>query len=393
MFCLTNQLKISRFLLQTLKSYKNKNTFSSDATLEVQPYKLYKLEDGPSTTVSLSKDQAKLYYQQMLSIRRIENASSTLYKDKIIRGFCHLYSGQEACCVGMKAAMRDVDSIITSYRAHGWSYVMGISAHGVLAELTGRKTGCARGKGGSMHMYAPGFYGGNGIVGAQVPLGTGIALANKYKGICGTCLTIYGDGAANQGQVFESYNIAFLWKLPVIFICENNRYGMGTAAERAASNTNYYARGDYLPGIWVDAMDVLAVRNATEFAIEYVIDNGPIIMEMSTYRYSGHSMSDPGVSYRSREEVQEVREKQDPIVQFKNKCTELQLITDEELKKIDEEVKNEISEATAKATSDPEIDLVELTYDIYANSLERGIRGPVGELLKHEVKGKPVNMN
>ncbi|XP_055843268.1 pyruvate dehydrogenase E1 component subunit alpha, mitochondrial-like [Episyrphus balteatus] len=393
MFCLTKSKKLNiSHILKTWKSSKNTNTFSSNATLEVPPYKLYKLENGPSTSVTLTKEKAKNYYQQMLAIRRIENASSALYKDKIIRGFCHLYSGQEACCVGMKAAMRNSDSIITSYRAHGWSYVMGVSAHGILAELTGRKTGCARGKGGSMHMYAPGFYGGNGIVGGQVPLGTGIAFASKYKETCGTCLTIYGDGAANQGQVFESYNIAYLWKLPVIFICENNKYGMGTAVERAASNTNYYTRGDVVPGIWVDGMDILAVRNATEFAIDYVLNNGPIVMELSTYRYSGHSMSDPGVSYRSREEVQDVREKQDPIVKFKNKCIELQLITDEELKEIDEQVKKEVNEATEKAKSDQEIDLDELTYDIYANNLDKSVRGPVGQFLKHELKGKPVNL-
>lgn len=191
----------------------------------VQPFKLHRLDEGPETTVKLTKEDALKYYTQMQTIRRIETSAGNLYKEKIIRGFCHLYSGQEACAVGMKAAMRDVDNIISAYRVHGWTYLMGVSPLGVLAELTGLQSGCARGKGGSMHMYAPNFFGGNGIVGAQVPLGTGVGLACKYKGNGGMCLALYGDGAANQGQVFEAYNMAYLWKLPVIFVCENNNYG------------------------------------------------------------------------------------------------------------------------------------------------------------------------
>lgn len=175
--------------------------------------------------MKLTKDEALKYYTQMQTIRRIETAAGNLYKEKIIRGFCHLYSGQEACAVGMKAAMRDVDNIISAYRVHGWTYLMGVPPLGVLGELTGVQSGCARGKGGSMHMYCPNFFGGNGIVGAQVPLGTGVGLACKYKGNGGMCLALYGDGAANQGQVFEAYNMAYLWKLPVIFVCENNNYG------------------------------------------------------------------------------------------------------------------------------------------------------------------------
>jgi len=180
--------------------------------------------------------------------------------------------------------MNPADSIISAYRVHGWTYLMGVTPAGVLCELTGKQSGCARGKGGSMHMYAPNFYGGNGIVGAQVPLGTGVAFASKYKGDGGACLALYGDGAANQGQVFEAYNMAFLWKLPTLFVCENNGYGMGTSSNRAASNTDYYTRGDALPGLWIDGMDVLAVRNGFRFAIDYAVKNGPMVIEVFTYR-------------------------------------------------------------------------------------------------------------
>jgi pyruvate dehydrogenase E1 component alpha subunit len=199
----------------------------------------------------VTREDALKYYKDMQTIRRLETAAGNLYKEKAIRGFCHLYSGQEACCVGMKASMRPHDAVITAYRAHGWTYVMGVDAVGVLAELTGRNTGCARGKGGSMHMYTENFFGGNGIVGAQCPLGAGVALAKKYSGTDGVCLTLYGDGAANQGQLYEAFNMAQLWKLPCIFICENNGYGMGTSVERASASTAYYTRGDYVSGIWV----------------------------------------------------------------------------------------------------------------------------------------------
>ncbi|XP_055847131.1 pyruvate dehydrogenase E1 component subunit alpha, mitochondrial-like [Episyrphus balteatus] len=364
------------------------NNYATEATVEVKPYKLHRLDNGPSTTVTVTRDQAKQYYTQLQTIRRIETSAGNLYKEKIIRGFCHLYSGQEACAVGMRAAMRDVDNIISAYRVHGWTYLMGVSPLGVLAELTGNQSGCARGKGGSMHMYAPNFYGGNGIVGAQVPLGAGVALACKYKGNGGMCLALYGDGAANQGQVFEAYNMAYLMKLPCIFVCENNGYGMGTSAERASCNTDYYTRGDALPGIWVDGMDVLAVRSATEFAIEYVNNEGPLVMEVCTYRYSGHSMSDPGTSYRTREEIQEVRQKRDPITSFKDRCIELGLMTAEEIKEIDSKVRKEVDAATAAAKADKEIPLEELWTDVYSKNLEPKIRDIIGYTLQHKVLGK-----
>lgn len=211
--------------------------------------------------------------------------TGTLYKEKIIRGFCHLYSGQEAVAVGMRAAMKQGDDCITAYRCHGWSYLMGVTPLGVLAELTGRQSGCARGKGGSMHMYTSNFFGGNGIVGAQIPLGVGIAFAHKYNDRKNVCVALYGDGAANQGQIFEVYNIAKLWNIPCIFVCENNGYGMGTSVERASASTDYYKRGDYVPGVWVNGMDVLAMREATKFCIDYCnAGNGPIVIDAATYR-------------------------------------------------------------------------------------------------------------
>lgn len=368
------------------------NTYATEATVQInRPFKLHKLDQGPETTVKLTKDEAVKYYTQMQNIRRIETAAGNLYKEKIIRGFCHLYSGQEACAVGMKAAMRDVDNIISAYRVHGWTYLMGVPPLGVLAELTGRQSGCARGKGGSMHMYSKNFFGGNGIVGAQVPLGAGVALACKYKENGGMCLALYGDGAANQGQVFEAYNMAYLWKLPCIFVCENNNYGMGTSAERASCNTDYYTRGDALPGIWVDGMDVLAVRSATEFAIDYVTKNGPLVMETNTYRYSGHSMSDPGTSYRTREEIQEVRQKRDPITSFKELCLELGLMTQDEIKAIDSRVRKEIDEATALAKADKELPLTGLWTDVYSQNLEENIRGTIAYNIKHIQENKGCN--
>lgn len=372
---------------------KVSKTYATSATFETKPYKLHNLQTGPPTSAKVGKDEAIEYYKQMQTIRRLETSAGNLYKEKIVRGFCHLYSGQEACAVGMKAAMRPQDNIISAYRVHGWTYLMGVSPKGVLAELTGKQGGCARGKGGSMHMYAPNFYGGNGIVGAQVPLGAGVALACQYKGNNGVCLALYGDGASNQGQVFEAYNMAYLWKLPTIFVCENNGYGMGTSANRSSCNTNYYQRGDVLPGIWVDGMDVVAVKLATDFAIDYVLNNGPIVMDVFTYRFSGHSMSDPGTSYRTRDEVQEVRQTRDPIASFKEKIISAGLVTADDIKKIDGEIKKEVDEATKMAKADSEIGLPELTTDVYANNLDGDIRGShPNSWLKHSSLNKAKNL-
>jgi pyruvate dehydrogenase E1 component alpha subunit len=363
-------LSVGKFMLNKTtigKAFSTSLSLKSNLEYETKPFDLHRLESGPKTEVSCSKDEALEFYKKMQAIRRLETTAGNLYKEKQIRGFCHLYSGQEAVCVGMKAALDPNDSVITAYRAHGWTYIMGVSLLGVLAELTGRKSGCAKGKGGSMHMYTKNFYGGNGIVGAQVPLGTGIALAHKYRNEPYVCVALYGDGAANQGQVFESYNMAKLWNLPVIFVCENNGYAMGTSVSRASACTDFYTRGDYVPGIRVDGMDILGVKEATRFARAHALKSGPIVMEMVTYRYSGHSMSDPGTSYRKREEVQEVRKLKDPISTFSHRLLEQNVVTADELKAIDDSVRSEMTEVERRALSDPELDVQELYNDVFRN--------------------------
>merc|ERR1711973_532813 len=296
----------------------------------------------------------------------------------------------------MKAGIREQDSIITSYRAHGFTYVMGVSVLGVLAELTGRKSGVVRGKGGSMHMYAKNFYGGNGIVGAQVPLGAGIAFAHQYKGDGGVNFSLYGDGAANQGQVYEAFNLAKLWNLPAVFICENNHYAMGTSQERHhGGESDFFKRGDYIPGIWVDGMDVLAVREATRFAIDYcsVQAKGPLVFEISTYRYHGHSMSDPGTSYRTRDEVQEVRQTRDPITGFRDRIVGAGLADIAELKAIEAKVRKEVDTDTKKAKADPELAIEELCYDIYEENQGGKVRGVAPwDFWDHKKTQKAVNL-
>merc|ERR1712025_285531 len=354
-----------------------KSGIATEATFDYHPYKLHHLDEGPATSTTLTREDGLRLYHQMVTVRRMETAAANLYKEKAIRGFCHLCSGQEAIYSGIGAALREQDSVITSYRAHGFTYVMGIPVIGVLAELTGKKSGVVRGKGGSMHMYAKNFYGGNGIVGAQVPLGAGIAFAHKYKGDGGVNFSLYGDGAANQGQIAEAFNMARLWNLPAVFICENNHYGMGTAEDRHAASTDFYKRGDYIPGIHVDGMDILAVREATRFAIDYCSkqEKGPLVFEISTYRYHGHSMSDPGTSYRTRDEVQDVRQTRDPITGFRDKILGAGLVSQEEVKMIEQQVKKEMDSDTKRARDDTEINEEELFWDMYQQNLQGRIRG------------------
>merc|ERR1712198_143123 len=366
---------------------------STEASFDWNAYKLHRLDDGPATSTTLTRDEGLRLYREMVTIRRMETAAANLYKEKAIRGFCHLCSGQEAIYSGIKAGMREQDSVITSYRAHGFTYVMGISVLGVLAELTGRKSGCVRGKGGSMHMYAKNFYGGNGIVGAQVPLGAGIAFAHQYKGDGGVNFSLYGDGAANQGQVSEAFNLAKLWNLPAVFICENNHYGMGTSEDRHAASTEFYKRGDYIPGMHVDGMDILAVREATRFATEYCQENGPLVYEISTYRYHGHSMSDPGTSYRTRDEVQEVRQTRDPITGFRDRIVGAGLADVAELKAIEAQVRKDVDADVKKVKSDTELPVEELCYDVYEENQAGDIRGVIPwSQWKHKKTQQAVNI-
>ena len=318
-----------------------------------------------------SKEQLLEFYREMLLIRRFEERAGQLYGLGLIGGFCHLYIGQEAVAVGLQSAMNDkLDSVITGYRDHGHMLAYGIDPKVIMAELTGREAGISKGKGGSMHMFSieHKFYGGHGIVGAQVPLGTGLAFAHKYRGDGGVCLAYFGDGAANQGQVYEAFNMARLWNLPIIYVIENNHYAMGTSVDRSASEPDFYKRGESfrIPGIRVDGMDVLAVRGAAEMALEWVKEKGPIILEMMTYRYRGHSMSDPA-KYRTREEVQEVREHRDPITHAERELEKLG-VKEEELKAIDKEIKGIIVEAAKFAEDAPEPDPSELYTDVLVES-------------------------
>jgi len=288
----------------------------------------------------------------------------------LIGGFCHLYIGQEAVVVGMQMAMKPGDEVITGYRDHGHMLACNMDPKGVMAELTGRRGGYSKGKGGSMHMFSveKGFYGGHGIVGAQVPLGTGLAFANRYRRNDNVSLTYFGDGAANQGQVYESFNMAKLWKLPVVYIIENNQYGMGTSVARASATTDLFKRGASfdIPGEKVDGMDVRAVKAAADQAVAWCRGgNGPIILEMLTYRYRGHSMSDPA-KYRSKEEVDKVRTEHDPIEQVRSRLLKRGFVNEDALKKIDAEVRAVVNEAAEFATNDAEPDPSELWTDVYA---------------------------
>lgn len=321
----------------------------------------------PDASIESNQEEMLDFFEKMVFFRRFEIVADTLYKGRQIRGFCHLYDGQEAVLLGMEAAIKPTDSVITSYRAHCHQMSRGDSGESVMGELMGKAIGCSRGKGGSMHMYNPdgNFYGGNGIVGAQVPLGVGAAFAHKYRGDGGLCVAAYGDGAANQGQIMEAANMAALWKLPVIFLCENNEFGMGTAIDRASASAQFYTRGDYIPGIWLDGMDVLASKKGFEFAADYARNHGPIFVEASTYRYHGHSMSDPGVSYRSREDVQDVKRERDCIDQVKNRILENGWADAKQLKAIEKEARKKVDACVKLAQDSGELDLHELYTDVY----------------------------
>lgn len=320
----------------------------------------------------ISEKELLHLYQEMLLIRRFEEKTGQLYGMGMIGGFCHLYIGQEAIAVGMQSTLEKGDAVITTYRDHGLMLAAGSDPKVVLGELMGREIGCSKGKGGSMHMFdlKNHFYGGHGIVGAPVPLGTGIAFANKYRKNKKICLTYFGDGAANQGQVFEAFNMAALWNLPVLYIVENNEYAMGTSVKRSSATTEFYRRGECfgITGEQVDGMDVLSVISAGKKAVDYVRSGkGPYILEMKTYRYRGHSMSDPA-KYRSKEEVTDIREKRDPIEQLKKTITQDYKISEDKIKKIDKNIKEKINACVEICKTSPEPDEGELWTDVYTES-------------------------
>jgi pyruvate dehydrogenase E1 component alpha subunit len=340
------------------------------ASTKSQPGRRASAEGADEAVPELGKEQDLVAFREMLLIRRFEEKAGQLYGMGLIGGFCHLYIGQEAVVVGMQMTLKPGDEVITGYRDHGHMLACGMDSKGVMAELTGRRGGYSKGKGGSMHMFSveKGFFGGHGIVGAQVPLGTGLAFSNKYRGNDNVSLTYFGDGAANQGQVYESFNMAKLWKLPVIYIIENNQYGMGTSVARASATTNLSMRGlaHDIPGEQVDGMDVRAVKAAGEQAVAWCREgNGPMILEMMTYRYRGHSMSDPA-KYRTKEEVDKFRTEHDPIEQVRARLLAKKWATEEALKKIDTEVRAIVNEAAEFATHDAEPDPSELYTDVYA---------------------------
>jgi pyruvate dehydrogenase E1 component alpha subunit len=317
--------------------------------------------------IGLSKEQLLRGYRDMLLIRRFEERAGQLYGMGLIGGFCHLYIGQEAVVVGMQMTLKEGDQVITSYRDHGHMLATGMEARGVMAELTGRASGYSHGKGGSMHMFSKekNFFGGHGIVGAQVSLGTGLAFSNWYRGNDLVCLTYFGEGASNQGQVYESFNLAALLKLPVVYIIENNRYGMGTSVERASASRDLSKNGSPwgIPGMQVDGMDVEAVKAAGDEAVAYCrAGNGPYLLEMMTYRYRGHSMSDPA-KYRTREEVQKMRAERDCIDHARTRLAAMG-VGDDEIKRIDDEVKAIVQEAAEFAQASPEPDAAELWTDV-----------------------------
>ena len=342
----------------------------SKSPAEDNDFILHSLQDAleKDRRYDASKEQLLHFYEQMLLIRRFEERAGQLYGLGLIGGFCHLYIGQEAVAIGLQSALDgDKDSVITGYRDHGHMLAYGIDPKVIMAELTGREAGISKGKGGSMHMFSTEhkFYGGHGIVGAQVALGGGLALAHQYNDDGGLCLAYFGDGAANQGQVYETMNMAALWKLPIVFVVENNQYAMGTAVGRSSAETEFHRRGTAfrIPGMDVNGMDVLEVRQAAEIAFKHVRDGkGPVLMECNTYRYRGHSMSDPA-KYRTREEVQDVREHKDPIEGIKKLLLE-NGSTEDELKAIDKDIRKTVTQAADFAESSPEPEAGELYTDV-----------------------------
>jgi len=347
---------------------------TTEATFDLTgSFDMYKMDSEPNNTVTATRDELMEYFRLMYTMRRMEITCDNEYKTRNIRGFCHLYDGQEAVATGINAALTVEDSWITSYRCHCIALARGGSVSSVLAELFGFKDGATKGKGGSMHFYNKehNFYGGQGIVGAQVPVGTGLAFANKYNTPPGedmpVAIACYGDGAANQGQIWESANMASLWNLPMIFCIENNQYGMGTSIERHSSHSEYYKMGNHIPGIKMDGMNILAVKEGMRFVKDYCAKgNGPMYVEMSTYRYHGHSMSDPGTTYRNRDEIALTRSTRDPLEFLKKTMIDAGFSDADELKKMEKEIRKEVQAEVLKAKESSPPGLEDLATYIFS---------------------------
>jgi len=339
-----------------------------------KPYGLWLLDEnnGPAMKTTTTKEELMGFFREMTLMRRVEMAADVMYKSQKIRGFLHLYDGQEAIASGIESELTAQDHVVTAYRCHAFLLTRrcGVNPAKVLAELLGKRMGCSEGKGGSMHMYnaEKGFWGGNGIVGSQEPLGAGIAFAQKYLKKENVCFTFYGDGAANQGQVFEAYNLAQLFKLPCVFVCENNHFAMGTSVERHSATRDFHNRAEYIPGIKFDGMNVLQTREVARFAIKHAREIGPIVLEAETYRYKGHSMSDPGTTYRTQEEVKKIRELRDPIEYVTHLLIKLGFSTQAELDAITKEVKGIVDAAQAEASDSAWPTPEDLFRDVYLNN-------------------------
>ncbi|KAL3701848.1 hypothetical protein R1sor_019870 [Riccia sorocarpa] len=356
---------------QAAEKQENDSASSKGGDIEVEllnPFKLHLLESGPPTHLHTNKDELMKMYRDMNVLRRMELKADQLFKTQQIRGFCHLYDGQEAIPAGMEAVLTYDDCVVTAYRDHGTFLGRGGTVFETFSELMGRKTGCSLGKGGSMHLFKKenNFYGGWGIVGTSGPLGTGLALALKYTKKPNVTVAIYGDGAANQGQLYEAQNMAALWNLPVIYLVENNHYGMGTAEWRASKQTTFFDRLHYIPGIKVDGMDAFSVKAAMQFAKDHcVAGKGPIVIECDTYRYHGHSMSDPGSTYRSRDEIQNFRQERDPIERVSKIIVKEGIASADDLKKLAKDIRREVEEEATKARDAPQPEEHELFSHIY----------------------------